>query len=274
MEFSVLMSVYYKDKANQLAQAIESIINQTTPPTEIVLVKDGILNPMSDAVISDYSSRYPSLFKVIALEENVGLGEALRIGLEECSYELVARMDSDDVSVRDRFEQQLVEFQNDPELDICGGGIDEFEDTIDKPIAIKLLPETHREIVSYSKKKCPVNHVTVMFRKSMIIKAGSYRTWFYNEDYDLWIRTLGQGAKFHNIRNILVHVRIDSDTYKRRGGWNYFKSEVGIQYLMLRNELISPFRYAYNILLRLGLQVVLPNSLRALIYIKLLREQA
>ena len=154
--FSVLMSVYRKDNPAHLKIALESIFEkQTLKPNEIILVKDGPLTIELDMTIAkwEYKNKHKVKIKTIELSKNVGLGEALKIGLEQCSYDIVARMDSDDIAIKTRFEEQLKFIKSNPTIDIVGGGIDEFLDSIDEIVSHKSVPTQHDEIVKMAKRR-------------------------------------------------------------------------------------------------------------------------
>lgn len=271
IKFSVLMSVYQKDNDKFFSQAIESIINQTVPPAEVVIIKDGPIGSLLEEVIKGYVEKYPDVFCVVDLQQNVGLGEALRIGLESCKYEIIARMDSDDISVINRFEKQLKVLIKD-DLDIVGSYVDEFIDNIEERISIKEVPINNEDIYNYGKLRCPMNHPTIMSKKKSILMAGGYRSWHNNEDYDLWVRMLINKMKFGNIPEPLVHMRTNNDTYMRRGGLKYFKSELELQKLFLKVNYINITTFIFNIITRFLIQVLTPNQLRMIIYKKIFRR--
>lgn len=200
--------------------------------------------------------------KVIYLETNQGHGNARRISLENCSNELVALMDADDISLNNRFENQLNAFMSDKKIDIVGGQITEFVDSPDNIVGKRLVPEKDKEIKDYMKKRCPMNQVSVMFKKSFYEKVGGYIDWFCEEDYYLWIRMAEANGKFKNVPEILVNVRIGNEMSSRRGGWKYFLSEARLQNYMLKKKIISFPRYVYNVILRFGGEVVLTNKIR------------
>ena len=206
------------------------------------------------------------LLKVIRFPENKGLGEALKTAVENCSNELIARMDSDDIAVADRFEKQLRVFSADESLAICGGQIEEFVDDVRNIVGKRIVPEKDKELKEYIKKRCPFNHMTVLFKKSAVCEAGNYQDWFWNEDYYLWIRMALKGCKFANVPETLVKVRVGKDMYARRGVTRYFKSEINIQRLMLRNKMIGIPTFLMNCLKRLIVQVLLPNSVRRWVF--------
>lgn len=272
LKFSVLMSVYKNDKEEYLKLALDSIINQTLKPSEIVLVEDGPIPENIENLIKEYEKNIAFL-KVIRLKENGGLGNALNVGLENCSYDIVARMDADDISVLDRFEKQIVEFEKDDTLSIVGGYISEFINNPEESIGIRQVPLTHEEISNFIKGRNPFNHMTVMFKKQSVLEAGSYQDFHFLEDYYLWIRMFLKGYKMKNIDSILVNARVGIDMYKRRGGFKYFKSCKRLQKYLLDNKLITYPKYLKNNIIRFIMQVLMPNSMRGLIYKKFARKK-
>ena len=272
LKFSVLMSVYKNDKEEYLKKSIDSIINQTLKPNEIILVVDGPVPENIENLISEYEKNI-NFLKVIHLKENVGLGNALNIGLDNCSYDIVARMDSDDISVNNRFEKQIVEFEKDSTLSIVGGYISEFIDNPEESIGIREVPLNYEEISDFIKNRNPFNHMTVMFNKKGILEAGNYLDFYLLEDYYLWIRMFLKGMKMKNIDSILVNARVGADMYKRRGGWKYYKSCRKLQKYLLYNKLITFPKYLKNIIVRFVMQVLMPNSMRGLIYKKIARRK-
>ena len=271
MKFSVSMCVYKNDNPEHFHQAIESIINQTIIPNEIVLVVDGPIPPSIDHIIKLYEKE--DFFNVIRLPENVGHGNARRTGLENCTYELVALMDADDISLPDRFEKQICCFKEDNSLSIVGGNIEEFIGTPDNIIGIRAVPEKDKEIKEYLKKRCPLNQVTVMFKASEVEAAGGYIDWFNEEDYYLWIRMFQNNAVFKNLNDTLVYVRVGNEMYSRRGGWKYFSSEAKLQKYMLNNKIINVIDFAINVSLRFVVQVLMPNKVRGLVFAKFARTK-
>lgn len=264
--FSVAMSVYHNDNAIFFDRALQSITdNQTVKPTEIVLVCDGPLNSDLDAVIDSYQSRY-NIFKIIRLAENKGLGNALKVAVENASYDLIARMDSDDVSVPDRFEQQIHFFKRFPEIDIVGGDITEFIGDEKNVVGKRTVPTSDKAIKEYMKKRAAFNHVSVMYKKSVVIASGGYLDWFWNEDYYLWIRLWLNNAVFSNTGTVLVNVRVGNEMYQRRGGKKYYNSEKRLQRYMLDHKLINKTTYFVNVLKRFIVQILLPNRIRGFVF--------
>lgn len=277
IEFSVSMCVYGKDNPAHFDAAIKSVVEQTYKPTEIVLTVDGPIPETLENVIKKYQFNSVNAFKVIRLEKNMGHGEARRISFENCSCDLIALMDADDLSVPTRFEKQIEYFTSHPNVSVVGGYITEFI-TADNPTDTsitagnRIVPEKDEEIKQYMQKRCPMNQVTVMFKRDDVAEVGGYIDWYCEEDYYLWIRLALSGKKFGNIPENLVSVRVGEEMYRRRGGWKYYKSEAGIQKLMLQKKMIGFPRYIINTGERFVLQVLLPNKMRGWIFQKLARS--
>ena len=265
-KFSVAISVYKNDDAAQFDKALESITSlQTVKPAEIVLIVDGPVGEKLDAVIEKHQTLH-TIYNVIRLPENKGLGNALKLAVENANYELIARMDSDDISEPTRFEQQLALFEKDASVDVVGGNISEFIGEESNIVAFRNVPLEDADIKEYMKTRCPINHVTAMYKKTAVEKAGGYQDLFWNEDYYLWIRMFLCGAVFANTGTVLVNVRTGSDMYQRRGGKRYFASEKFLQDYMLKNKMITWPVYCMNVLKRWIVQRLLPNSLRGWVF--------
>jgi glycosyltransferase involved in cell wall biosynthesis len=270
MKYSVLMSVYHKEQPEYLRDSINSMLNQTIKPDEIVLVKDGPLTEALEKVIYEYKDN--PILNVVELKENVGLGKALNIGLTKCRNEIVARMDTDDISEVERCEKQykILISQN---VSVVGASVAEFIDDKDNIVAYKDVIENHSEIIQRMKYRNAINHPTVMFKKSEVISAGSYQHWFLNEDYYLWIRMILMGYKFMNMNEPLVRMRITNDTYLRRGGWKYFITQKKLFDYMLKENFINIMEYFYNNIIRFVTRLLVPNKLRKKLYLSLLRRR-
>lgn len=268
--FSVATSVYGKDNAEWFDIALDSIIvKQTVKPSEVVLVVDGPVPDSIQKVIEKYTEICAGggiHFNVIRFEVNKGLGEALRTAVKNCTHQIIARMDSDDIAVANRFELQLKAFLQHPGVSILGGQIEEFITTSDDVIGKREVPQTDTELKEYMKRRCPFNHTTVMFKRSDVLQAGNYQDWFWNEDYYLWIRMALAGMEFQNLPETLVYVRVGADMYARRGGDKYFKSEIGIQKYMLDHKMISRPTFIMNCGKRLVVQKLLPNKIRGWVF--------
>ncbi len=267
LRFSVLMSIYYKEVPINLDKALESITDiQTLKPNEIVLVKDGPLTKELENIIDKYIKKYPNLFKIIALEKNYGLGKALNIGLESCTFELVARMDGDDISKPDRFEKQIEFMKKNPQVDILGSWIDEFieKDNNIKIRSIRKVPEKNNEIYLKLKSICAFNHPTVMYKRRKVIEAGSYLQDFVLEDYYLWIRLAQKNAVMYNLQESLLNFRITEGTSKRRGGIKLLKSDLKFQRYLLESHFLTKSEYLRNIIIY-GTYRIIPWKLRELL---------
>lgn len=271
MQYSVLMSVYEKERPEFLVRAIDSILNQTEKTNNFVIVCDGPLNDKLDNVLDCYKNEYPDIFSILYLNKNVGLGIALNEGLKICKNELVARMDSDDISVSNRIELQMACFNQDKDLSICGGYIAEFEDDEDKIVSIRKVPCTHETISKWAKRRNPMNHMTVMFKKSSVILAGGYQKMDLAEDYYLWVRMLLAKNKMANVDKILVKARIGNGMYQRRGGIEYARKIMHIQRTFLDLGFIKRTDYYINIVIR-TVNCLLPNSVREKVYKNFLRK--
>ena len=270
--FSVLMSVYRKENPEFLRQALDSVFDQTAVPAEVVLVEDGPLTDELYALLDDYGNSHPEL-KRVPLSENRGLGLALQEGINHCSNELVARMDTDDISVPTRFERQLAEFEKNPGIDICGSHIKEFEETPDHIVAERRVPLTHDDCKRYQRRRDAFNHVSVMFRKTAVLKAGNYQHCPLMEDTLLWANMFKTGATAMNIDDYLVLVRIGKDMYERRGGMAYFKKYRKARRVIYQTGFISWWDYAYTIVIQFVV-AIMPNSLRGFVFKKLLHKQS
>lgn len=271
--FSVVMSVYRNDKPEFVRCAVESVTTeQTLKPNEVVLVVDGPVPDGLSSLIKGYENTPDSIFNVIWLPENKGLGNALRLGVESAKHEIIARMDSDDVSVPNRFEKQMAYMTEHPECDLLGGQISEFIGEENNVVGQRIVPCKHEKILMWLKGRCPFNHMSVTALRSRVIAVGNYMDWHFNEDYYLWIRMAEAGCRFANLSDTLVNVRVGKDMYARRGGWKYFKSEKGLQNYMLKKKMITFPRYCYNVFGRFVVQVAMPNKIRGFIFQKLFRK--
>ncbi len=271
-KFSLILCTYMNDDKTHLKEAISSIINQSKIPNEYIVIVDGPINAESERMLLTYENEMEN-FHIYWLPENVGHGRARQYGLDKCSYDLVALMDADDISERDRFEKQLLVFYKEDALSIVGSNILEFIGSPDNVVSRRVVQQTDEKIKQDLKKRCPFNQVTVMFRKSDVEKAGGYVDWYNEEDYYLWIRMYQNNAKFYNINEDLVHVRVGKEMYKRRGGSKYFYSEVRLQRYLYKSSIISFKEYLGNVLKRFVIQVMLPNTLRSIVFKKFAREE-
>lgn len=270
-EFSVLMSVYIKEKEEYFRQCMDSVLKQTLMPNEIVIVEDGPITEELQKAINDYLAKFPSLIKIVLLKKNLGLGLALSHGVIACKYELIARMDTDDICVQERFEKQINMFRNNPNLDICGSHIKEFDSTPDNVLSLRRVPLDDRAIKQYQKRRDSFNHMTVMFKKEAVLKAGNYRHALLMEDSLLWVNMMKNDAVCANVDDYLVYVRTGEDMFERRGGWDYFRKYYLGRRAIYQTGYISKFDYIYTLAVQF-LVAIVPNGLRKIIYTKILRD--
>jgi len=268
---SVLMSVYIKEKPEYLDECFKSLLRQTVKANEWVLVEDGPLTKGLYDVLDAYERDYPDLIKRFRLNQNQGLGLALRAGVPECKNELIARMDTDDIAREDRFEKQLAEFEKNPDLDICGSNIDEFEGTPQNIVAKRKVPSLHNDIVEYQKKRDAFNHMTVMYKKKAVLDAGNYQHCPLMEDSYLWARMITNGGKCANIAEPLVYARIGHDMFERRGGWEYFKKYSTAKKMILQTGFITWFVYLYTVFAQFAV-AMMPGALRGWVFKRILHK--
>lgn len=237
--FSVLMSVYKKEEPAFLDKALESIENQTRQPDQIVLVEDGPVTIELNDVIKKHSNEFSSKYDVVKLPYNRGLGLALQTGVKHCRNEWIARMDSDDISVTNRFELQLKEVIKNPQLAVVGGQIDEFSGDLDRIVGKRNVPLSNDEIRRFIKWRNPFNHPTVMMNKNAVTRVGSYQANGKIEDYFLWVKLVIANYPVKNLPDILVHMRVDTGMYERRGNFQNIKQVFELRKLLRKSHLIN-----------------------------------
>lgn len=264
-KFSVLMSLYIKEKPEYFRECMDSILAQTVKPDEIVIVKDGPLSDGLEAALLEYISRSPELYTVVPLEKNVGLGGALREGMLHTKNELVARMDTDDIARADRFERQLYEFERDARLDICGSQASEFEGSVENIVAVRRVPLSDSDIKKYQKRRDAFNHMTVMFKKSAVLRAGNYQPCPLMEDTLLWVNMMLSGARCKNIDESLVYARVDGGMFARRGGFAYFKKYREGRRRVRETGYIGFFDYYSTLAVQLAV-ALMPERLREWVF--------
>lgn len=272
--YSVLMSVYCREQPENLRLAVESMLAQTVAPSEFVLVCDGPLTRELDAVIAEFCAGYPALFHILRLPENRGLGAALNAGLKECRFELVARMDSDDIALPERMQLQLEAWEQHPGLSALGGQIAEFSHAPEHLLAYRRVPTEPEAIRSYLKRRSPMNHTTTLLRRSHVLEVGGYAEIAGFEDYCLWIKLISRGFSLANVPQVCCHVRADDGMYRRRGGWQYFKNTVKMENFLLRSGLITVWEYGVNVTVRFAGTVLVCAKLRRLLFLRFLRLRA
>lgn len=232
-KYSVLMSVYEKEVPQYLRESINSMIGQTVKPDQIVIVEDGKLTEALYEVLDSFSQEYDGLIERVSLSTNQGLGHALDVGMQFCRNELIARMDSDDISIKDRCQKQLEVFVLDNSLDIVSGTIVEFINNIDNVVYRRVVPELNAEIKKQMRRRSPFNHPAVMYKKSSVIRCGGYGSSARKEDHDLFSRMLNMGCKAYNLQEDLLFYRTGTDSIKRRKSWKNVRSYIEIMWINL-----------------------------------------
>lgn len=270
-KYSVLMSLYIKEKPEYLKLSIQSMVNQTYKPDEIVIVKDGKITPELQSILNTFVAMYPKLFNIVGYEENRGLGLALNYGLEHCRNEIVARMDTDDISKPERCEKQLKRFEEKPELSIVGAWVDEFYEKPDMVVSVRSVPETTDEIYEFAKRRSAFNHPVVMYKKSKVLENGGYSNLRRNQDVDLFGRMLFNGCKAENIGESLLFFRINNDLAKRRKSWENTKSYIKTIKGLWKIGYSSFFDLMVVTIAQIGM-FFLPVRLQFLVYKHLLRK--
>lgn len=269
-KYSVLMSLYQKENPEWFEASMDSMINQTIAPNEIVLVLDGPIKGDLMGLVNNYKRKYSKLIKVLPLAENIGLGKALDEGLAICSNNLVARMDTDDISLPSRCEKQLQEFTNNSNLAIIGTNIDEFYDDPNNIISSREVPSSNLEIKRFIKRRSPFNHPTVMFKKEVVLACGGYGKLRRKQDLDLFSRIVNSGYEASNLNESLLLFRSNENNFKRRKSWSYVKSYIIAQYTIWRRGHCSIWDLLYVVLGQI-IFFILPVPILKMISNKFLR---
>lgn len=270
-KFSVLISVYEKEKPEYLIQCLNSILQQTLLADEWIVVEDGQLTEGLNQVLDLYEKQYPKMIKRVKIDNHVGLGAALAEGIRHCSYELIARMDADDVSCEERFEKQMEQFLKNQELDICGSWIEEFDSDINNIVSRRKVPVKEQDIRKYQKRRDAFNHMTVMYKKHAVMEAGNYKSIPLMEDTELWARMLKKNAHCVNIPEYLVKARVGNDYYERRGGWDYFKLYRKGKKEVLKTGFINQWDYFLTVFIQFFVALA-PMTVRSLIFKRFLHK--
>ena len=244
MNYSVLMSVYAKERAEFFEQSLCSIFGQTLKTDDFVLVCDGPLNDSLNPIIDRFQKEYPNIFHVYRKQKQEGLGSALNYGLTFCKNDFILRADSDDVSLPTRAERSLSALMSG--YDVVSSTVSLFNESIDNVFGQRVLPETHEKIVAFAKKRCPFNHPAVAFRKSSVLSAGGYQSLLYREDWYLWVRMIQHGSKCYNIPTPLVMMRENGGTLKRRKNQTAYASQKRLLKYMKQTHFISSKEYLLN----------------------------
>lgn len=263
-KFSLTMSVYKNDKPEYFVSAMKSILSQTVVPDEIVLTVDGPITDKLNEKITEYMKN--ENIKVIRSEHNQGLGLAHALGVNHCTHEWIAIMDSDDICAKNRFELQLKYVIEHPEVDLLGGQIEEFIDYRENIVGKRAVPLDNKSIYKYFRLRQPINHMTFFFKKNSVLRVGNYEHWFLDEDYFLIAKMVKAKMVFANLPETLCYVRVSNEMYARRGGYKYFLSEKKLQDWLLKNKLIPVPIYLFNVITRFIVQVIISNKIRSKLF--------
>lgn len=226
--FSVLLPVYAGDAPEHVRRAFESATReQTLPPAEVVLVRDGPVPDPLERELDRIAADSPVPVRRVDLPRNVGLATALQRGLAECSHEIVARVDADDVCEPQRFAVQVPMVAGG--LDLVGSAVAEFAADENLIEAIRRRPTGAEEIRRFAAYHNPFNHPSVVYRRAAVLAAGGYQEVPLMEDYWLWARMIMGGAAVANVEEPLVRYRAGSGLYERRGGLRAIRSDWDFQ---------------------------------------------
>ncbi|MCD9081936.1 glycosyltransferase [Acinetobacter baumannii] len=272
INFSTLLSLYHKEKPEYLEKCFESLWDkQILKPNEIVLVLDGPIGDELKACVQKLQLKIGSCLKIVALPQNVGLGKALNEGLKQCSYDWVFRMDTDDICTPDRFEKQVAFIRQNPDVVLFSGQVMEFDKDITDANVLKAVPITYEEIKEFAQKRCPFNHMTVAYKRDVILGLGGYQHHLFMEDYNLWLRVIGNNYKVANLPDVLLYARVGNGMHARRKGFQYIKSEKQLLDLKKQLKLQNPL-YANMLFLVRSAFRLLPANLLGTIYNTFLRK--
>jgi len=271
MQFSVLIALYYREQPERLRLALDSIAQQTLAPDEVVIVKDAGLPEGLERVVQAAGERLK--IRAVQLDDQVDLGTALQRGMLECSHDVIARVDTDDISRPDRFAKQIAYLEGNPDVDVVGSWVSEFDRSPERIYAWKKFPLSHDGIHRLAKRRNPMGHMTVMFRKTAVLDAGNYQRFrgIGMEDYDLWVRMLIKGARFANLPEPLVNASAGGEMSRRRGGMRHAYNEVMLQRRFLDLGFLTPWEFLVNLATRVPF-VMIPSRLRFMIQRKAFRD--
>lgn len=268
--FSVLLPVYRGDEPDLVDDAISSVLDQTVEPDEVVIIADGPVPQELDEIVKSYQNEYDCV-KCLEKAKNDGLGKTLQLGVKKCSNDIIARMDSDDISLSHRFEKQIEILTENEDIDVVGAHMAEHLTSSGKFENVRKVPETQEQIWKQAKKRNPMNHPTVMFRKKSVIESGNYSKLRLIQDYELWGRMLAQEYNFYNIQDVLVVNNSSEEVITGRGGIKYLKYEILVAWKLWSYGVISGLNALVFVTVRAPIRVI-PKPIRKRIYYLLLRD--
>ncbi len=261
--FSLLFPVYDGNQPDHVQRAFHSAVHdQTLRPHQVIIVRDGPVRTELAACLDELRKSSPVPVTLVALEDNVGLGPALDTGLAASRFDVVARMDADDIALPHRFEVELPLMED---ADIVGAGLYEFVGDTDTIVGQRVPPVDPRGIARYARLHDPFNHPTIVYRRQAVLAAGGYGDLKLMEDYALFARMLQAGARAVNVADPLVFYRVGEAAFKRRGGTALLRSELRLQREFRRTGFTSRAQYLRNVALRGGYRLV-PWWLRRAVY--------
>ena len=267
LKFSVILPIYKKTNYKIFIKSFESILSQSLSPNELLVIYDGPVNGNIKKLVDSKKKTY-KFIKILNFPSNNGLGKVLKIAVCKSSYNYIMRCDSDDISLKNRFKDQIAFLKKNNKIDVLGSNIMEIYEK--KYFSIKKLPEKSKDLKKFSLFRNPINHSSVIFKKNKIINSGNYLDMPFFEDYYLWLRVLKSGGKFHNIQKNLVLMGVDDNYYDRRSGLKYFINYVNFLNKIRKDKIISYFIYTLNFILRFHI-VYLPRSIIRKVYNLILR---
>ena len=269
MKYSVLMPVYAGSRPEYLKESIDSMLAQTLPPDDFVVVCDGPVGDEINTVLASYGAS----LRVVRGKNHAGLGHTLNGGLRFCKNDVVARMDDDDIAAPDRCEKQIKILEEHPETGIVSAYVAEFSGGDPANVrSVRAVPETQEEILRFARHRTPFNHPAVMFRKQAVLTAGGYRPMEKHEDYYLWVRMLQAGVKGYNLQEPLVYMRASDEMFSRRGGAAHFRTALTFEKYLLESDFISFPEYLRNLSERFVVEMLIPDAVRAKLYRSVLRR--
>ena len=271
IKVSVILPVYNIE--NYVSKCLDSVINQTLEPNEILIVADKDIPQNTKNILEEYKLKYPEIFNPIVLVEDASVGKARAISVKEAKYNIIANMDADDISRSDRFEKQINFLKQHPDIDVVGSCISEFETSPDNIYAKRIVPAKHEDIYKYCKFRCPINNMSVMYKKSAVIEVGNYSNLKEFEDYELWSRMIIKGYKFANLSECLVNARAGRDMIVRRQGLKvYFKYEYPLFKSFYNQKFITFKEFLKAIISKFFLRII-PNGAKSFIYYNFLHKK-
>lgn len=262
-DFSVLLSLYKNENPEYLSESLASIAGNSLQPSQVVIVYDGPIDRNLHNVVLGFSDKLP--IEIFKLNENVGLGKALNYGLVFCKNEIVFRMDTDDICLPERFEKQIDFIKCNPTVSVLGSAVEEFNNVMEVSRGVRFSAPDCYSIKEYSKKRNPLNHMSVVFKKSVVEIVGGYQHHHFMEDYNLWLRILAKGYVINNLPDVLVSVRGGDDMINRRRGFRYVLSEIKLARLKYSLKIDSFFNVIFVSFLRIAPRM-LPSTLLKYVY--------